>query len=424
MDSIIINGGRKLVGEIDLQGSKNSSLPILAATVLVNGISVIHNCPELTDVDAAIKILEHLGCKVKREKNTLTVDSSEITCYNIPQKLMREMRSSIVFLGSVLGRKGKATLCAPGGCEIGLRPIDLHLKALKSMGVSVKETGGEISCRVENAIVPSVISLSFPSVGATENIILAATLSKTRTVIINGAREPEIQDLADFLNNCGAMIQVRKEGTIIVDGVNSLHGCEHRVIPDRIVALTYMSAVAAAGGNVIIKNAVASHFLSVIPVFEAAGCIIRSDRNNIQIKMNTRPIAVRDIRTMPYPGFPTDAQAPVMAMTCVARGTSVIVENIFESRFKHVNELSKMGAQIKVEGKVAVIDGVDGLNAAKVQCPDLRGGSALVVAGLAARGVTVIDSVSHIDRGYEKIEESLKLIGADISRVENVDSLI
>ena len=219
MESIIINGGRKLVGEIDLQGSKNSSLPILAATVLVNGISVIHNCPQLSDVSAAIKILEHLGCKVKREKNTVCVDSSVISCYNIPQRLMSEMRSSIVFLGSVLGRTGKAVLSSPGGCEIGLRPIDLHLKSLKTMGVSVTDTGGEIRCEVKKGINSSVISLSFPSVGATENIILASAVSKGRTVIINGAREPEIQDLANFINSCGGRIQVRKEGTVIVDGV-------------------------------------------------------------------------------------------------------------------------------------------------------------------------------------------------------------
>lgn len=416
MDSIIINGGRKLVGEIDLQGSKNSSLPILAATVLVNGISVIHNCPDLTDVSAAIKILEHLGCKVKREKNTLTVDSSSISCYNIPQELMREMRSSIVFLGSVLGRTGQACLTAPGGCEIGLRPIDLHLKSLRTMGVTIEETAGEILCQRSKGDHSCVISLSFPSVGATENIILAGVLSSGRTVIINAAREPEIQDLADFLNNCGARIQVRKEGTVIVDGVSRLRFCQHSVIPDRIVALTYMSAVAATTGSLVINNVNPSHFLSVIPVFEASGAFIRNEKNRLLIKMNTRPEAVRDIRTMPYPGFPTDAQAPIMALASVARGTGVIVENIFESRFKHVNELSRMGAKIKVEGRVALIDGVKKLNAAKVSCPDLRGGAALVVAGLTAEGTTVIDCVSHIDRGYEKIEDCLKSIGADITR--------
>ncbi len=418
MDSIIINGGRKLVGEIDLQGSKNSSLPILAATVLIKGVSVIHNCPELSDVTAAIKILEHLGCKVKRENNAVCVDSSAVTCYNIPQELMREMRSSIVFLGSVLGRTGFAVMSSPGGCEIGLRPIDLHLKSLKAMGVIVEEIGGEIRCQAENGIKSSVISLSFPSVGATENIILASAVSKGRTVIINAAREPEIQDLANFLNSCGGRVYVRKEGTIIIDGVDTLHGCEHNVIPDRIVALTYMSAVAAASGNLIIRNVEPSHFMSVIPVFEQAGCEIKSRKGTLQIKMNLRPKAIRDIRTMPYPGFPTDAQAPVMAVACVARGTSVIVENIFESRFKHVNELSKMGAVINVEGKVAVIDGVTNLTGTRVSCSDLRGGSSLVVAGLAATGTTVIDSVCHIDRGYEKIEECLKSIGADIKRAD------
>lgn len=416
MDKIVINGGRELKGEIDVQGSKNSSLPILAATVLVNGISVIHNCPQLTDVDAAVKILEYLGCTVKREKNTLVVDSRFISCYNVPEALMREMRSSIVFLGSILARTGKASLSSPGGCEIGLRPIDLHLGAFRSLGIEVDESHGTIDCSINEPLTGGVVSLSFPSVGATENIILACCMSKGRTVIHNAAREPEIKDLADFLCSCGCKIEICPQGTVVIEGVSSLHGCEHTVIPDRIAALSFMSAVAAAKGDVVIKNTDTSAFMSVIPVFEAMGCSVRDRRSSLRISMSARPKAVRDIRTMPYPGFPTDAQAPVMAVTAISSGTSIIVENIFESRFKHVSELIRMGAKIKIEGKVALIDGVDTLYGASVVAPDLRSGAALVVAGLTAKGTTVIESTGHIDRGYEKIEECFKLLGADIER--------
>ncbi|MGN0486728.1 MAG: UDP-N-acetylglucosamine 1-carboxyvinyltransferase [Acutalibacteraceae bacterium] len=419
MESIVISGGRRLRGEIDLQGSKNSSLPILAATVLVRGVSVIHNCPDIRDVDAAVKILRHLGCLVKRENDTLIVDSTEISCYNIPETFMREMRSSIVFLGSVLGRMGIVQLSSPGGCEIGLRPIDLHLSSLRSLGYTIDEAHGSILCRRVGDISGSVISLSFPSVGATENAILASVISKGRTVILNAAREPEIKDLADFLCSCGCRVEIGSQGTVAVEGVDSLHGCEHRVIPDRIAALTYMAATAAAGGEVLIRNVDTSAFLSVLPLFEGAGCEIKDKGNSLLITMKRRPIAVRDIRTMPYPGFPTDAQAPVMTMCAVAEGTSVIVENIFESRFKHVGELIRMGAEIKIEGRLALIDGVKELYAARVQAQDLRGGAALVIAGLCAVGETRVENVRHIDRGYERIDSVLQSLGAEIRRIND-----
>ncbi len=416
MQSIIIDGSKRLRGEIDVQGSKNSSLPILAATVLVDGISVIHNCPELTDVNAAVKILEHLGCRVSRNNHTVTVDATGVSDYCIPDALMREMRSSIVFLGSVLGRTGNAVLSSPGGCEIGLRPIDLHLSSLKKLGAQIDESGGEIRCFMPRRTTGTVISLSFPSVGATENIILATAFSKGRTVILNAAREPEITDLARFLNSAGCKIEVGREGTVVIDGALKSRSCEHSVISDRIVALTYLCATASTGGDVTLNNVSTGDFLSVLPLLEAAGCRIDSSRDSVRLKMNGRPKAIRDIRTMPYPGFPTDAQAPFMAMVSVAKGTSVIVENIFESRFKHVSELSKMGAKIKIEGKVALIDGVEKLTGARVKSPDLRGGASLVVAGLAAEGRTVITGLEHIDRGYEKIEDSFKTLGADIRR--------
>lgn len=415
-DTIVIRGGNRLEGIIDLQGSKNSSLPILAATVLVDGISVIHNCPELSDVAAAIKILEHLGCKVKREKNTVTVDSRFISSCSVPDSLMREMRSSIVFLGSILGRTGQVRLSSPGGCEIGLRPIDLHISSLKAMGVAIDESRGCISCKREKNGKDTVISLTFPSVGATENIILAAALGKGRTVIVNAAREPEIKDLADFLCSCGCKIELTGHGTVTVEAVERVHGTEHRVIPDRIAALTYLSCAAVTGADVLIKNTDTRHYQTALPFFERAGCRITDSTDSIRIKMNCRPYALRDIRTMPYPGFPTDAQATMMATAAVARGTSVIVENIFEGRFKHVGELVRMGAKIRVEGKVAIVDGVERLYGTAVECPDLRGGAALVVAGLAAVGITEIGALNHIDRGYEKIEYCLKNVGADIER--------
>ena len=416
-DTIVIKGGNRLEGEIYLQGSKNSSLPVLAATVLVDGVSVIHNCPDLTDVTAAVKILEHLGCTVTREGDTVTVDSRFITRHSIPDTLMREMRSSIVFLGSILGRTGNARLSSPGGCEIGLRPIDLHISSLKAMGISIDESRGYVTCKKEKRRTDTVISLSFPSVGATENIILAGALGEGRTVILNAAREPEIRDLADFLNGCGCRVELTNQGTVIIDAVERAHGTKHRIIPDRIAAITYLSAVAVTGGDVLITNTDTDDYRTVLPFFEGAGCEITTDRKKIRIKMNRRPLSLGNIRTMPYPGFPTDAQAPLMTVACLARGTSVIVENIFEGRFKHVGELVRMGAKIRLEGRVALIDGVESLYGTRVECPDLRAGAALVVAGLAAKGVTTVCSLSHIDRGYENIEACLKGLGADIERM-------
>ena len=418
-ETIVVKGGNRLEGEIYLQGSKNSALPVLAATVLVDGISVIHNCPELTDVTAAVRILEHLGCKVTREGKTVTVDSRFVTGHSIPDSLMREMRSSIVFLGSILGRTGYVRLSSPGGCEIGLRPIDLHISSLRAMGVRVDESRGYVTCKKEKRRSDTVISLSFPSVGATENIILAGALGQGRTIILNAAREPEIRDLADFLNGCGCRVELTNQGTVIIDAVEKAHGTSHRIIPDRIAAVTYLSAVTVTGGDVLISNTDTEDYRTVLPLFEAAGCDITDKREKVRIKMNRRPLPLGDIRTMPYPGFPTDAQAPLMAVACFARGTSVIVENIFEGRFKHVGELVRMGAKIRLEGKVALIDGAESLYGTRVDCPDLRAGAALVVAGLAAKGVTTVCSLSHIDRGYESIELCLKGLGADIERMQN-----
>lgn len=416
MEEIIIHGGRKLEGRLPLQGSKNSSLPILAACVLANGVSVLHNIPALTDVAAAVRILEHLGCSVTRQGHTLTVDSRAVSCYTIPEHMMHEMRSSIVFLGAMLARLGKAELCTPGGCEIGLRPIDLHLSSLRALGAEIEEQNACLHCACKEKLRGCVISLSFPSVGATENIMLAAAAATGSTTILNAAREPEIDDLAAFLNACGGKVHICAGGAIQIEGVKKLHGAEHTVISDRIAALTYMAATAACGGDVLLEQVQTAHFLSVNRVFEQAGCQISATPDSLRIRAPKRLLAVRDIRTLPYPGFPTDAQAAVMAMLSKADGTSVMVETIFENRFHHVHELNRMGARIRVEGRVAIIDGVPHLTGAPVTAVDLRAGGALVVAGLAAAGTTQISGVHHIDRGYERIEACLRALCADIER--------
>ncbi len=417
MERLIIDGGIPLSGKINLQGSKNSALPVLAATAAIDGISVIHNCPDLSDVSAAVKILEHIGCKVKREGHTVTVDARCVTGCEIPEKQMREMRSSIVFLGALLARFGKATVTPPGGCEIGLRPIDLHLNAFRSMGVSVTGCGDNLVCEAKNKIRGRHINLAFPSVGATENIILTALSAEGETVIINAAREPEITDLADFLCSCGAKITGAGQSVIRIKGKEKLNGAEHKIIPDRIVASTYMAAAAITGGDITVIGAAREHLVPVIPVFEASGCKTTFVGKEMRIKAPKRLCRVRSLRTMPYPGFPTDSQAIVMAMLATANGTSVITEKIFENRFRHVPELIKMGADIRVEdGCVAVIDGVERLHGARVSATDLRGGCALVMAALGAEGITEIDKIYHIDRGCEAVENSLSRLGARIKR--------
>lgn len=416
MEKLIISGGNRICGEIAVDGAKNSTLPILAATVLTAGVNVIHNCPDLTDVSAAIKILEHLGCKVKRENATVIVDSTNVTASDIPDELMREMRSSIVFLGSILARQGQVDISTPGGCEIGLRPIDLHLCAMQQLGVTVSEQHGHLSCVINGIMTGAKIALSFPSVGATENIMLASCFAQGHTTIINPAREPEISDLADFLNCAGARIHGAGESMIEIEGVCKLRGAEHHVIPDRIIATTYMAAAAVTYGNVTLKNVIPAHLMPIIPIFEQMGCDITVRCGELSIIAPPRLRAVKNVRTMPYPGFPTDAQAPVMAVTSIAAGTSMFVENIFESRYKHVGELIRLGAKIQVNDRVAVIEGVNCLSGAPVIAPDLRGGAALVVAGLSAKGETIISAVNHIDRGYPSIECALRSMGANITR--------
>ena len=414
---LLVTGGRRLSGRAKVQGSKNAALPILAATLLCADECVIHNCPRISDVEASIRILRYLGCKAKREGNTLIVDTRDMSRCDIPGELMHRMRSSIIFLGAVLARCRKARISSPGGCELGPRPIDLHLSSLRQMGIDISEEHGILECEARDGLKAANIALSFPSVGATENILLAASVCDGTTILTNAAREPEIVDLADFLISCGAKIDGAGEGTIIIEGVGKLHGATHAIIPDRIVAATLMSAAAVTGSDITLEGVCQSHLGAVIPVFLQCGCEIESDRGDIRFTSPYRLKAPKLIRTTPYPGFPTDAQAPLMSAAAVADGITVFIENMFASRYKHVTELCRLGANIKVEGKVAVVDGVSRLLSAQMCACDLRGAAALTVAALCAQGESEIKGLCYLERGYEDFELVLSSLGADVRKI-------
>ena len=418
MAEIIVNGGKQLTGEIAVQGAKNSVLPVLAGAVLCDGECVIHNCPNLSDVQSSIKILRNFGAKVSYQDNTVTVDCRSIEKYEIPESLMREMRSSVVFLGGIIGRTKRAIISNPGGCELGPRPIDLHLSALKKLGVEIYEEHGFLNCNAEKGLYGTEIHLAFPSVGATENVILTAATAKGVTVIHNAAREPEISDLADFLNSAGARIYGSGSDTIYIHGVDKLHGTTHTIIPDRIVAATYMSAAAITGSKLNLSHIMPSHMVAILHTFRESGCDISVKGKALTITAPKRLSRVPTIRSLVYPGFPTDAGPLLISMLAMAKGTTVFVENIFENRFRYINELNRLGANIKTEGKVAVIEGVNSLSGAKCVCPDLRGGAALVVAALSANGQSEIDNISHINRGYDDITGVLASVGDDIKTKE------
>ena len=417
MSQLLVRGGSRLTGEVTIQGAKNSVLPILAATLLAGGPVELRGCPRLRDVDASIRILETLGCGARWEGDSLLVDTTGLNSCTISDVLMREMRSSAIFLGAILARCGQAELSYPGGCELGPRPIDLHLAGLRDLGAEIDDTGGVLRCKA-HALRGRDLVLSMPSVGATENLMLAACGAGGTTVLSNAAREPEIVDLQNFLNACGASVSGAGSSTITVEGGRPLHGCTYQIMPDRIAAATYLCAAASAGGDIFLRGADEHHLATVTAVLREAGCVIRSDRAGIACSCQDRPRAVRPVRTAPYPGFPTDAQAILMAALLRSRGVTVFEENIFENRYRHVDELTRMGGSIRVSGRVAVVTGVETLCGAFVRCTDLRGGAALCVAALAAEGETHISEISHIDRSYEDIARDLRDLNADIIRIE------
>lgn len=412
MSKFIIQGGKKLEGEVRISGSKNAALPIIAATVLVKGKTTLYNVPNIQDVQTMFQIIKDIGGKVTKKNNKVIIDTSKIHTYEIPENLMRKMRSSVILAGAIIGKYNKANFSYPGGCEIGSRPIDLHLKGFEKLGINIKEEYGEIICNSEK-IKGTQIHLDFPSVGATENIILAACLAEGITILTNAAKEPEIEDLVKFLNKAGAKIKGAGTDRIEIAGVKKLTEISYNIMPDRIEAGTYLVAGAITGGNVRIANANPMHIEPILNKLEEANCILEIGKDYVQIKAPRRIKSV-DIKTMPYPGFPTDMQSIFGALLSTAKGTSIITENIFENRYKYVQELNRMGARINVEGRTAIIKGTKRIQGANVVASDLRGGVALIIEALAAKGVTQVDNVHYILRGYENIEEKLKKLGSKI----------
>ena len=413
-----INGGNKIYGEVKINGGKNAILPILASTVLNAETSIIHNCPKISDTYIALDILREVGCKVSMEGNTIIVDSSGADECNVPDQLVREMRSSIIFLGSMLGRFKKVRIGYPGGCELGARPIDLHLKGLRQLGAEIVEEHGFLICTAEK-LVGARTNLDFPSVGATENIMLAAVFAQGQSIISNAAKEPEIVDLQNFLNGMGAKIRGAGTDTIYVEGVSRLHETEYSVMPDRIVAGTFLVAAAMTKGEIVVRNVVPQDLVSVSSKLIECGCTLKEEKDAIYLKAPERIMAVRRIQTHPHPGFPTDMQPQFMAMLSLAQGTSTLHETVFESRTKHMSEFSRMGADIILspDGMTAIINGVKKLNGTEVVSKDLRGGAALILAGLAAEGKTIVTGTQYVERGYESIEKTLALLGADIKYI-------
>ena len=410
MLSYIIQGRARLEGEVKISGSKNASLPILAASILNPGITKLYNVPNIHDTQKMLEILELLGCKIKKKENKIIIDSSNIKKHEIPEHLMREMRSSVVLAGSLLGKYRTAIFSYPGGCDIGARPIDLHLKSFEKLGININENYGKIECRCDR-IVGAKINLDFPSVGATENTMLAACLGEGVTTISNAAREPEIIDLQNFLNKMGAKIKGAGTNIIEIIGVKHLKDVDYNIMSDRIEAGTFLVAGAITGGNIIINNVCSTCIEPVINKLEEANCKIKIEKNAIELQAPKRLKAV-DIKTMPYPGFPTDMQSVFASSMTVAKGTSVIIENIFENRYKYTQELIRMGAKITIEGRTAIIKGTKRLQGAKVKATDLRGGAAMVMAGLVAHGITEVEEIHYILRGYEKFEQKLSKLGA------------
>lgn len=406
-------------GSIKVSGAKNAVLPIIAASLLSTTPSRLEEIPDLDDVCTISEVLGHLGAVISRdEPGTLVINGANITSCEAPYEFVRKMRASFYVMGPLLARKGEAKISLPGGCAIGTRPIDLHLKGFEALGAEIVLGHGFIEARAPQGLTGARIYLDFPSVGATENIMMAASLAKGQTIIENPAEEPEIVDLANYINAMGGNVRGAGTNMIRIEGVKELHGTTHAVIPDRIEAGTYMVAAAISGGDVWIENAITEHLKPLVAKLKEAGVIIEERVDGVRVSGSGVLRAV-DIKTLPYPGFPTDMQAQFMALMTVADGTSVVTETVFENRFMHVDELKRMGANIKIDGRSAVVEGVTSLTGCQVKATDLRAGAAMVLAGLIAKGETEISCIHHIDRGYENLVDKLRGIGASIERVDN-----
>lgn len=413
MSSYIIEGGRKLEGVAKVSGSKNASLPIIAACILNGKTTKLYNVPNIHDIQITLKILKILGCKVKKSNDKIVIDSSNIVSHEIPYLLMRQMRSSVIMAGAIIGRFKNAVFSYPGGCEIGARPIDLHLSGFKKLGINIEEEGGFIRCSCDK-IVGAEIHLDFPSVGATENLILASVFAEGETIITNAAMEPEIVDLQNFLNRMGAKVEGAGTNIVRVKGVKTLKEASYTIMPDRIEAGTLLCGAAITGGMLELENVIPEHITPILSKLEECACKIEVKKDKVLMQAPKRLLGA-EIKTMPYPGFPTDMQSVFGTMLSVAKGTSVIVENIFENRYKYANELIRMGAKISIEGRMAVIKGVRKLSGTEVFGADLRGGAALVVAGLNAKGKTKVNNIEYILRGYENLDKKLNYLGAKIT---------
>lgn len=415
MAKYIIKGSNKLEGKVKISGSKNAALPIIAASILNAGKTTLYNVPNIHDTQMMFEILKNLGGKVEKKNNKIIIDTSKIKKYEIPEDLMRQMRSSVILAGSLIGKYQKAIFSYPGGCDIGTRPIDLHLKGFEKLGINITKNYGNISC-ICDKIVGEKIDLDFPSVGATENIMLASCLGEGTTQINNAAREPEIIDLQNFLNKMGAKIQGAGSNKIQIEGVKKLNDVSYNIMPDRIETGTFLCAAAMSQGNIIIENTNINHITPIISKLEEANCKLKLEKDKIELKAPNKLKAL-EIRTMPYPGFPTDMQSIFVSMLTIAKGTSIIVENIFESRYKFTQELIRMGAKITIEGKSAIVKGTRKLYGANVNATDLRGGAALVLAGIVAKGETTIENIEYILRGYENLNKKLENLGVNIKMV-------
>ncbi len=419
MDKIVIKGGERLIGEVEVSGSKNATLPIFTASLLAGGVHCFHNVPNLMDVRTIVKVLNNLGVKVGEEGKTYRVDATDLSGYEAPYDMVKTMRAAILVLGPLVARMRRATVSLPGGCAIGARPINLHLMGLEAMGAKIELRHGYIEAKADR-LKGAEISFDIPTVTGTENLMMAATLAKGKTILQNAAMEPEVVDLADVLNKMGAKITGAGTGLVEIEGVESLHAVEHSIMSDRIEAGTLMVAAGLTRGNMKILNCPLSRMETVVHKLRDSGVEIESDGEGVRVVGN-RKIRSVDVKTQPYPGFPTDMQAQFMVLMSLAKGLSVISETIFENRFIHVSELQRMGADVRIQGNTAIIQGVGNLSGAQVMATDLRASASLILAGLAANGITEVSRVYHLDRGYEGLDQKLAKLGANIKRVKEED---